>query len=263
MKRNAGATGGPPGVGHRVVGRYRLRELVGAGDMGLVWRATDDVLDRTVAVKQLSGIGRDAGCELVEEARIAARLDHPRLLRVLDLVVEDGVPWLVLQHVGARSWGSQWQERGPVAPRAAAQVGAQVAEALTALHAGGIVHGDVTPDNVLVDGDGEVKLVDFGAARLLASSETGMARDGTTGMRDYRAPETRRGASVGAAADLYALGRTLLDALGASPPGPLASVLAGLLAEDPAGRPSASEARAWLESVAFGGDQRLGRSGPV
>jgi eukaryotic-like serine/threonine-protein kinase len=136
--------------GDRLAGRYRLRELIGAGDIGLVWRATDELLQRTVAVKRIGTAGGDAAAvararHLLNEARIATRIDHPRLLRVLDVVVHEGMPWLVLQHVEARSWASLCQEHTPLAPRAAAHVAAQVADALGALHAAGVVHGDVTP----------------------------------------------------------------------------------------------------------------------
>jgi serine/threonine protein kinase len=198
---------------------------------------------------------------LLNEARIASRLDHPRLLRVLDVVVENDLPWLVMQHVEARSWASLCQEHAPLPPRAAAHVAAQVAEALEALHREGVVHGDVTPENVLVDRDGEVKLVDFGMARLIG--ETGPADAGAaamTGARDYRAPEVVAGESPSPAADVYALGAAVHEAVGGSPvvagtppspaAGPLATVLAGCLQPDPADRLDAATARVLFTGVA-------------
>ncbi|OLT11334.1 hypothetical protein BJF78_26980 [Pseudonocardia sp. CNS-139] len=249
--------------GDRLAGRYRLRELIGAGDIGLVWRATDEVLHRTVAVKRIGQADGGRAVEekarrLLNEARIAARLDHPRLLRLLDVVVEDGLPWLVLQHVEARSWASLCQEHAPLPPRAAAHVAAQAAEALAALHAAGVVHGDVTPENVLVDRDGEVKLVDFGMARLVGEGAPETAA--MTGARDYRAPEVVAGAPPSPAADVYALGAAVHEAVGGPPvvaglppspaAGPLTSVLVGCLRPDPADRLDASTARTLFAAVA-------------
>jgi serine/threonine protein kinase len=256
--------------GDRLAGRYRLRELVGAGDVGLVWRATDELLHRTVAVKRIGPGGGDAAAlararQLLNEARIGARLGHPRLLRVLDVVVDDGLPWLVLQHVEGRSWASLCQEHAPLAPRAAAHVAAQVAEAFGALHAAGVVHGDVTPENVLVDRDGEVKLADFGMSRIVGEDAvTGLGDAGMmTGARDYRAPEVVAGAAPGPAADVYALGTAVHEAVGGTPvtpgvppvpaAGPLAAVLGGCLRPDPRERLAAAAARALFEQVAEGG----------
>jgi eukaryotic-like serine/threonine-protein kinase len=256
-------TVGAQSPGDLLAGRYRLRELIGAGDVGLVWRATDEVLGRTVAVKRIGSSAQDQeeqARRILREARFAARLDHPRLLRVHDVVRADGVPWLVLQHVEARSWASLSQERAPWEPRAAAHVAAQVADALVALHAAGVVHGDVTPENVLIDRDGEVKLVDFGMSRLI-DEDTGAGA--TTGMRDYRAPEVVRGGRPGPAADVYALGAALHEAVGGSPvvagfppppasAGALGDVLGLLLRGDPRERPDAVTVRAMLAAIAAG-----------
>ena len=186
--------------------------MFGAGDMGVVWRARDEMLGRTVAVKRIGGPGavERARGQVEREARMAGIVDHPRLLRVLDVVGEAGVPSLVLQHVDADTWASLWLREGRAGPRAAAHVAAQVAEALAALHGAGVVHGDVTPDNVLVTRDGDVKLVDFGLSRLVG--EDAMAAQ-MTGLRDNRAPEVRAGGTPGTAADMYALGAAVHEAV--------------------------------------------------
>ncbi len=226
--------------------RYLLHELIGAGDLGMVWRATDEVVGRTVAIKRLSGT--EPPERLMREARLASHVEHPRLLRVLDLVDEDG-PWLVVQYVDALPWSALWM-RNRVGPRAAAQVAAQVADALGALHAVGLVHGDVTPDNVLVDKDGEVKLVDFGASHILGE-DGGDPGSRMTGTRDYRSPEVCAGAAAGPASDVYALGAMLRDAV-RSGGAALTPLLATMLATDPAERPGAVTARDALAAIAAG-----------
>ena len=229
------------------------------------------MLGRIVALKRIrtaeTCAGHEAGHDpgeqarrILREARVAARLDHPRLLRVHDIVQADGVPWLVLQHVEARTWASLCQEHAPLEPRAAAHVAAQVADALVALHGEGIVHGDVTPENVLVDRDGDVKLVDFGMSRLIGE-EVGAGV--MTGVRDYRAPEVVAGEPPGPAADVYALGATVHEAVGGSPvvagtppppasAGALTGVLERLLQRDPGDRPDAASTREMLVRVAVG-----------
>lgn len=240
-----------------LAGRYRLRAPIGAGDLGMVWSATDEILGRTVAVKYL--IGEQARIRLLREARMAAHVTHPRLLRVFDVLDNgpDQGAWMVLQYVHARPWAAMWLERGRIPPRAAAHVAAQVADALSAMHRAGLVHRDVTPDNILVDADGEVKLVDFGSSLLLdEGTDEGSLM---TGGRDYRAPEVRAGAAPGTAADVYALGAAVGEAVyGPSmvvdqlPDAPLTHVLVRMLATDPGWRPSAATAVDLLAAVATG-----------
>src|SRR5690242_13331427 len=135
-----------------LAGRYALTDVLGRGGMGIVWRATDRVLHRDVAVKELTfsfGLTDEERQVLRErtlrEARAAARLDHPRVTTVYDVVEEDGRPWLVMEHVSARSLQEIIEERGPLPPAAVAQIGLDVLAALEAAHAAGIVHRDVKP----------------------------------------------------------------------------------------------------------------------
>ncbi|MGH3615531.1 MAG: serine/threonine-protein kinase [Pseudonocardia sp.] len=272
-------TGGQAGrrveAGDRLVDRYRLVDMLGAGDMGVVWLAADELLGRTVAVKRVGPDAHEpAGTErarrqILREGRIAAMLDHPRLLRILDVVTDAGEPWLVLEHVeAARSWASLLQQYGPIPPAEAARIAAQVADALVALHGAGVVHGDVTAENILVDADGNVRLADFGVSRLLSDSpETGSSA--MTGFRAVRAPEVAIGVAPGTAADIFALGAVVYEAVigvpvvgsgeddsgrrfPVPPPlraGALARVLAELARVEPARRPDAETARSMFADL--------------
>src|SRR3954463_8352945 len=141
-----------------VAGRYALSEVIGRGGMGTVWLATDRVLEREVALKEVT-FSVDLTAEerailrerTLREARAAARLDHPHVTTVYDVVEEDGRPWLVMEHVAARSLQELLEEEGPPPPSAVARIGLDVLEALEAAHDAGIVHRDVKPANVLVD----------------------------------------------------------------------------------------------------------------
>lgn len=249
-------------AGELLAGRYRLLDLLGAGDMGVVWRAEDRLLRRTVALKRVDRHGDDpatARQRLLREGRIGAAVRHPRLLGVLDVLVAADEPWLVLEHVDARSWASWQQQYGPMWPAGAARIGAQVAEGLAVLHSAGIVHGDVTAENILVDRHGAAYLADFGISRTLGdAAQASMAA--MTGDRDHRAPETLAGAAPGPAADVYALGAAVHEAVTGAPAagtlplpaalGPLARVLSAMSAGDPAQRPDARDAFSGLSAVA-------------
>src|SRR4051794_32432200 len=145
--------------------------------MGTVWLATDRVLERQVALKEvtfsvhLTDEEREILRErTLREARAAARLDHPRVTTVYDVVEEDGKPWLVMEHVSARSLQSILEEEGPLDPVAVALIGLDVLAALDAAHHAGIVHRDVKPANVLVDPEGHARLTDFGIATTTGDS---------------------------------------------------------------------------------------------
>ena len=205
-------------------GRYRIGECIGSGAMGVVWTAWDRRLRRTVAVKQLADGGhRDATEERVararamREGRIAARVVHPRAIAVFDVVVDGHPdsghgPWLVMEYLPSRSLAALIAEHGPLEPAEAAWVGAQVADALGAVHEAGIVHGDIKPGNVLITDDGVAKITDFGVSR--ATWDTTATGGGTVaGTPGYFAPEVARGGDPTPASDVFSLGATLYAAV--------------------------------------------------
>ncbi|TWF76117.1 serine/threonine protein kinase [Pseudonocardia hierapolitana] len=282
-------TGIPDGAPVAVVaGRYRLRELVGTGGMGAVWRAGDELLGREVALKRVRLADQPATDialareRIMREARIAAALHHPHIVSIFDVVLEDGEPWLVLEFLPSRSLGSVLTERGTLPPAEVAAIGADVAAALAAAHAAGIVHRDVKPDNVLLSRPSAagpvVKLTDFGIAHTAASPAI-TATHVLTGTPAYFAPETARGEGTDTRSDVYSLGATLYAAVEGHPPfgsdpenvlallarigrggaplpqhaGPLTDLLRHLTADDPAARPTAAQAQAALRMIAGGG----------
>jgi eukaryotic-like serine/threonine-protein kinase len=211
-------------VGTVLGGRYRIGECIGSGAMGVVWTAWDRRLRRTVAVKQLAARGtRDAAEERVararamREGRIAARVVHPRAIAVFDVVVDSDQgagrgPWLVMEYLPSRSLAALIAEHGPLEPAEAAWVGAQVADALGAVHEAGIVHGDIKPGNVLITDDGVAKITDFGVSR--ATWDTTSTGGGTVaGTPGYFAPEVARGGEPTPASDVFSLGATLYAAV--------------------------------------------------
>jgi tRNA A-37 threonylcarbamoyl transferase component Bud32 len=268
-----------------VAGRYRLRELVGTGGMGAVWRAVDELLGREVALKQVRLAGQPAidvalaRERTMREARIAAALHHPNIVSIFDVVLEGGEPWLILEFLPSRSLGSVLAERRTLPPAEVAAIGADVAAALAAAHAAGIVHRDVKPDNVLLSRPSAagpvVKLTDFGIAHTAAAPVL-TATEVLTGTPAYFAPETARGEGTDARSDVYSLGATLFAAVEGHPPfgrdtgnvlallariarggapvperaGPLTDLLRRLTADDPAARPTAAQAHAALRRIA-------------
>ncbi|MGP3955054.1 serine/threonine-protein kinase [Nonomuraea sp. 3N208] len=263
----------------QVSNRYRLIEPLGEGGMGVVWRAYDELLDRTVAIKEVryAGVGEAKRAELnrrtIREARAAGRLDHPSVVVIHDVVEEDGRPWIVMQLVRSRSLGQVVREQGPLRPGQVAMIGARVLDALRAAHATGVLHRDVKPENVLLADDGRVVLTDFGIASLEA--EAGLtASGGLVGTPAYMPPERLNGEQARPESDLWSLGATLYAAVEGEPPfrrdswaatvaavlrdepepparaGALAPVIMGLLRRDPGTRMPAEEAARLLHEAA-------------
>ncbi|MBV7697127.1 serine/threonine-protein kinase [Streptomyces sp. TRM70350] len=267
--------------GRLVGGRYRLIERIGSGGMGTVWRARDELVEREVAVKQprLPGDPEDethrrAAHRLYREARAAARVDHPSAVTIHDVVVEDAIPWIVMELIRGESLHEALQ-RGPVDAPETARIGLAVLGALRAAHAVGIVHRDVKPANVLLGAHGRVVLTDFGIAHVQGEESLTMSGE-FVGSLEFIAPERMSGRGAGPASDLWSLGvllyaavegwspfrRTTLEStlaaiLAADPPepkqaGPLGPLLVRLLAKDPEQRPGAEEVAVGLKAVAEG-----------
>ncbi|WP_244236343.1 serine/threonine-protein kinase [Micromonospora inaquosa] len=266
-----------------IAGRYRLLDLVGRGGMGRVWRARDEMLHREVAVKEivppswLDDRGRaEVRSRTMREARAAARLNHPAVVRLYDVVAVEGSPWIVMEYVPSRTLQDVVDAEGPLEPARAARIGLAVLDALQAAHTAGVLHRDIKPQNVLVAHDGRVMLTDFGLATF-DGGDGAMTRPGMVlGSPQYVAPERAAEGVSSVAADLWSLGATLhaavegqspyarstamatLSALAANPPDPaphagvLAPVLHGLLRRDPVDRLDHDAARRLLRTAATG-----------
>nr|WP_073262149.1 serine/threonine protein kinase [Cryptosporangium aurantiacum] len=268
----------------RTVGRrYTLRSSVGSGGMGTVWRAFDELLRREVAVKEVllpAGIPapeRAVLCErTLREARAAAALNHPAVIRVYDVVNDGDRPWIVMELLDAASLADTLRDEGPLPYDRVAEIGIAVLGALEAAHRVGVLHRDVKPGNVLLGTDGRVTLTDFGVAR--SPNESPLTSTGLLlGSPQYIAPERARGRPFGPPSDLFSLGATLYTAVEGRPPfdrgdplptmtavvveppdqmafaGPLAPVLLGLLEKDPEQRWDALKTRNALRTVLSGG----------
>jgi serine/threonine-protein kinase len=216
-----------------VAGRYELLRPLGHGAMATVDLARDAELDRPVALKRLAeNLARDDDLRrrFVREARLAARLAHPNVVRVFDVGEDDGRPFIAMEYVEGETLAELVARRGPLAPAEAASLGVQVCAALAAAHAAGLVHRDVKPQNLLLGRDGVLKLGDFGIA--VGHGGTRLTLEGTVlGTAGYLAPEQARGEQVTAAADIYAVGAVLYELLTGEPPRSV-STLAELGAAD-------------------------------
>jgi eukaryotic-like serine/threonine-protein kinase len=269
------------GTGRRVANRYELEAELGHGGMGVVWRATDTLLARQVALKEVDlPRGGDAAereglrARVSREARAAARLSHPGVVTVYDIAHDGGRDFIVMELVSAPTLEELVRASGPLAPERAARLGLGLLDALEAAHRAGIVHRDLKPRNVMVREDGATKLADFGIASVQGDprlTATGLV----VGSPAYMAPEQVEAEAVSPATDLWALGATLWFAVEGEPPfgggefqtlsaivngrprqpqrlGPLTPVLARLLVKDPAGRATPAELRPLLRRVASG-----------
>ncbi|GAA2327472.1 hypothetical protein GCM10010376_54280 [Streptomyces violaceusniger] len=262
-------------AGDRVADRYLLQEPIGRGGMGVVWRAHDELLDREVAVKCARPDDDRAVARLTNEARNAARLHHPHIVSVFDFVDEGETCWIVMEYVSGGSLADMVRGRVALPPEEAASIGCQIAAALAKSHAEGVVHGDVTPENVLLTEDGVAKLTDFGISRALWSEATMTQTGGVRGKPPYLPPEVARGEAADRKSDVFSLGATLYAAIeGRSPygeashpmayvaraiegyietphrAGPLVDALTKLLHLEPKRRPAADQAVRLLRRVA-------------
>jgi serine/threonine protein kinase len=260
--------------------RYRLGTVIGRGGMGVVWHATDEVLDRPVAVKEvvfppgLPDAERDTlRRRTLREARTNARLNHPNVVAVYDIVDEEDRPWIVMEYVPSRSLAEAVRADGPLSPPRAAEIGLQLLRGLRAAHAAGVLHRDVKPSNVLLADDGRVVLGDFGIATAKGGS-TITSSGVLIGSPSYMAPERARGRDIGPESDLWSLGATLYTAVEGRPPfdrdgavatlaalvmddpdpprnaGPLWPLISRLLSRDPAERPQADAVATSLREIA-------------
>ncbi len=206
-----------PDRSHLGGGRYRLDDVVASGGAAIVWRAFDEHLARPVALKLLHP--HHAGDATVverfqREARSAAGLSHPNVVRIYDTGREDGIVWLVMELVDGPSLRDVLMRREPLDAVVVGALGEQIANALAAAHDQGIVHRDIKPANVLIASDGTVKVTDFGIAKALSGVDATLTNPGTVmGTAAYVAPEQLEGDDIDARADVYALGVVLYEAL--------------------------------------------------
>ncbi|MFE1589843.1 serine/threonine-protein kinase [Streptomyces sp. NPDC058737] len=271
-----------------LAGRYRLGDVLGRGGMGTVWRAEDETLGRTVAVKELRFPGnideeekRRLITRTLREAKAIARIRNNSAVTVYDVVEEDDRPWIVMELVEGKSLAEAIREDGLLEPKRAAEVGLAILDVLRSAHREGILHRDVKPSNVLIAEDGRVVLTDFGIAQVEGDpsiTSTGML----VGAPSYISPERARGHKPGPAADLWSLGGLLYAAVEGTPPydrgsaiatltavmtenleepknaGPLRDVIYGLLTKDPDQRLDDAGARAMLNKVIHAPERTAG-----
>lgn len=235
--------------GARLKDRYRLERLIGRGGMASVWLASDEVLERPVAIKVLSdAIASDPEflARFRREARVAAGLTHPNLVGIFDYAEGSERPYLVMEHVAGGTLAKRIADGVHVDCERLAR---ELLGALDHIHAAGIVHRDVKPQNILFAEDGGTRLIDFGIA--LPSDATALTRTGNLlGTARYIAPEVMRGGSATERSDLYSCGVVLRDCVGDGGRGALELLVARLASEDPVERPSSARAAAALIGIA-------------
>jgi len=228
------------GPGTRLKDRYRLERLLGRGGMASVWLASDRVLERAVAVKVLSDtIASDPEflARFRREARVAAGLSHPNLIGVYDYAEGAERPYLVMEYVPGGNLAERTSQDAEIDCERLAR---ELLGALAHIHAAGIVHRDIKPQNVLIAPDGSAKLIDFGIA--LPRDATSLTRTGLLlGTARYIAPEVMHGKPATERSDLYSCGVVLRDCIGDDPPGHLRALVERLSTADPRGRPASAE----------------------
>jgi serine/threonine-protein kinase len=276
-----------------LAGRYQLNQIIGRGGMSTVYRATDLMLDRTIAVKVLLAALADEDPTYIarfeREARAAAALTHRAVVTVYDAGVDEGERFIAMEYIDGRSLAEILRDDGPIEPEEAVTIAREVTGALAAAHSAGILHRDVKPANVMVTDDGAVKVLDFGVARPLDGTTLTQAAS-LVGTAAYMAPERALGKPGDARSDIYSLGCLLYAMLTGGPPftgelsaavlhqhintdprppssvtpripATLDAVVLGMLAKSPAARPqTAAEVRDRLAAVAGG---RVGSAVPA
>ena len=234
-----------------IAGRYTLDREVGRGGMGAVWLGTDQVLGRQVALKRLGlapGVGTPDLERAEREGRLAARLNHPHVVAVFDLVEEGDDHWLVMEYVDGVTLAELVRRDGALSPDEAAPLLRQAAEALAAAHEAGIVHRDVKPSNILVSAEGQVKLSDFGIAR--AEQDSSLTQTGlVTGSPAYLSPEVASGQMAQPPADVWGLGATAFHALSGRPPYEVGDNVMGALYRIVHEEPPRLEDAGWLTAL--------------
>jgi eukaryotic-like serine/threonine-protein kinase len=261
--------------------RYRVIARLGRGGMGVVWLAYDEKLHRKVAVKRLlmpsdlTGPQTDEAVRrTVREGQVAARLQHRNAIALFDVFQDNGQAYLVMEYLPSRSLSQVLAERGTLSPVETAEIGVQVAGALSAAHAAGVVHRDVKPANVLLGDDGTAKITDFGISR--AVEDAGSTTSGMLlGTPAYLSPEVAKGERATFASDVFSLGATLFTMIEGIAPagssdntmallykiasgefsaprnaGPMTAILERMLCPDPRMRPTMTEVRDSLAVVA-------------
>ncbi|GAA4055600.1 protein kinase domain-containing protein [Streptomyces shaanxiensis] len=264
------------GVQGLLADRYQLQELLGRGAMGEVWRASDQVLGRPVAVKLLRAEEAADAERFRLEAQTAARLNHPNVVGMYDFGSHHDQLYLVMELVDGWSLAQERSLRGALPPAEAVAIAAQAAAGLAAAHQQGVIHRDIKPANLMLAADRTVKIADFGIARFADDAASTLTVTGKIlGTADYLAPERALGRSAQPASDLYSLGCVLYELLTGRPPftgatsltvvkqhvsatppppirlrpeipQPLSDHVLHLLAKDPADRPTAEQAADWL-----------------
>jgi beta-lactam-binding protein with PASTA domain/predicted Ser/Thr protein kinase len=201
--------------------RYEVEAPLGTGGMAEVWKGHDRVLNRTVAIKTLlPQFARDASFvdRFRREAQAAARLNHPGIVSVYDSGTDGDTPYIVMQYIEGKTLADFLGSGKTLPPMQAATIGQEIAEALAAAHAQGVIHRDIKPANVMITREGKVRVMDFGIARLISGPETAPQTSAVLGTASYLSPEQAQGQSVDARSDIYALGVVLYEMLTGRPP---------------------------------------------
>jgi eukaryotic-like serine/threonine-protein kinase len=204
-------------------GRYRVENELGRGGMAKVYRGQDTVLGRTVAIKILAPqYAEDQGFvqRFRREAQAAARISNQTIVSVFDTGSDDGVHFIVMEYVEGRTLADYLTGGGRIMPDRAIDIAIDVARALEAAHAQGVIHRDIKPGNIMLDGQGDVKVTDFGIARVTATAETVAQTAAVLGTASYLSPEQAQGQPVDVRSDIYSLGCVLFEMVTGRPPFP-------------------------------------------